>query len=80
MSYKVSIKARNTEQARSIEQKLKENDGYCPCKLVKNDNTKCMCKEFREIILDLKYGNNPNAEAECHCGLYHAYVSGVLAE
>ena len=38
---------------------LAANDGYCPCMVEKNDDTKCMCKEFRE------------AEAgPCHCGLY----------
>ena len=43
-----------------IRQKLKENGGYCPCKLIKDQDTKCMCKEFREQI----------TEGECHCGLY----------
>lgn len=43
-----------------IRQKLKENEGYCPCKLIKTKDTKCMCKEFREQI----------TEGECHCGLY----------
>lgn len=47
------------ELVKSIRKKLKENDGYCPCSLLKNDDTKCMCKEFREM----KTG-------ECHCGLY----------
>lgn len=27
---------------------VKSNDGYCPCSLIKNEDTKCMCKEFRE--------------------------------
>lgn len=43
-----------------IRQKLKENGGYCPCKLIKDQDTKCMCKEFREQITG----------GECHCGLY----------
>lgn len=42
-----------------IRNKLKENDGYCPCRLIKNEDTKCMCKEFRE-----------QESGECHCGLY----------
>lgn len=42
-----------------IRQKLKENDGYCPCKIIKNKDTKCMCKDFRNQI-----------SGECHCGLY----------
>ena len=40
---------------------LKENDGYCPCSLVKKANTKCMCKNFRE----------QTTEGFCHCGLYY---------
>lgn len=39
------------------------NAGYCPCKLFKNDDTKCMCKQFREQIAQQKPG-------ECECGLY----------
>lgn len=42
-----------------IRQKLKENDGYCPCRLHKTEETKCICKEFLE-----------QSEGECHCGLY----------
>ena len=38
---------------------VEENGGYCPCKLVKDDDTWCMCKEFRE-----------QAEGMCECGRY----------
>ena len=38
---------------------LSKNDGYCPCAIVKNEDTKCMCKTFREM-----------PEGMCHCGLY----------
>jgi hypothetical protein len=24
------------------------NNGYCPCTIVKNKDTKCMCKELKE--------------------------------
>jgi len=27
---------------------LKESNGYCPCALFQDEDTKCMCKEFRE--------------------------------
>lgn len=37
------------EYATEIKRKLKDNGGYCPCSLVKNEDTKCMCKEFREM-------------------------------
>lgn len=43
----------------NIRQKLRENDGYCPCRLSKTPETKCMCKEFLE-----------QPPGECHCGLY----------
>lgn len=56
MRFKVS---ENEELVAEIRQKLKDNDGYCPCKLVKNEDTKCVCKEFLEQDL-----------GTCHCGLY----------
>lgn len=43
-----------------VRRRLKENNGYCPCRLVKNKDTKCMCKEFVE----------QTTSGECHCGLY----------
>lgn len=47
------------ELVEDIKNKLKENDGYCPCRLYKTEDTKCMCKEFRE-----------QESGICHCGLY----------
>lgn len=49
----------NKEHVAKIRAKLKENDGYCPCRLIKNEDTKCICKEFLE-----------QESGECHCGLY----------
>lgn len=48
-----------------IKEKLKENDGYCPCKLIHNLDNKCMCKEFKDMIKN-------GIQGECHCGLYIA--------
>lgn len=45
----------------NIRAKLKENDGYCPCSLVKTEETKCPCKEFLE---------KGAVGSFCHCGLY----------
>lgn len=50
------IQLPNTEK---IKQAVKDNDNYCPCRISKNKDTKCMCKEFREM-----------SEGVCHCGLY----------
>jgi ferredoxin-thioredoxin reductase catalytic subunit len=41
-------------------EKLKDNDGYCPCSISKTPDTKCMCKKFKE-----------QDDGECHCGLYY---------
>ena len=49
----------NKELVETIRKMIKENGGYCPCKLIKNEDTKCICKEFRNSGL-----------GECHCGLY----------
>lgn len=59
------IKNPDQELVQEIEQRKKENDGYCPCSLEKTPDTKCMCKEFRDQIAD------PNFEGYCHCLLYY---------
>lgn len=56
---------RNKELENEIRSKLKENGGYCPCRIDKTPDTKCMCKEFRDNISN-------GVECECHCGLYIA--------
>ena len=53
----------NVELVTEIRTKLKQNDYYCPCKLYKIPENKCMCQEFRDFI---EQGNS----GECHCGLY----------
>lgn len=53
------------EYATEIKRKLKENGGYCPCSLVKTEDTKCRCKEFRQQI-------KRNEAGYCHCGLWYA--------
>lgn len=53
------------ELAAQIKEGLKRKDGYCPCRIAKTEDNKCMCKEFREQIDD------PNFEGYCHCMLYY---------
>lgn len=48
------------ELVADIRSKLRENDGYCPCRLKRTEDTKCICKEFLE----------QETEGPCHCGLY----------
>lgn len=49
----------------SIRSSLKKKDGYCPCRATKNEDTRCLCKEFRDQIAD------PDFEGFCHCKLYY---------
>jgi len=44
---------------------LKETGGYCPCKIERSEDTRCVCKEFRENIAD------PEFSGFCHCLLYY---------
>ena len=53
------------ELVAQIKEGLKRKGGYCPCRLQKTEDTKCICKEFREQIAD------PEFEGYCHCLLYY---------
>ena len=35
------------EIVKTIREGLAKKDGYCPCRLEKTPDTKCMCKEIR---------------------------------
>ncbi len=48
----------------AIKEGLKNSGGYCPCRLERTEDNKCMCREFREQIADENY------EGYCHCYLY----------
>ena len=56
---KIIVNKEDKELIDLIRQTLKQNGGYCPCALFKNEDTKCMCKDFKE-----------QEEGVCHCGLY----------
>ena len=49
------------EELAEIIEAVEANDGYCPCALTKDEDTKCMCKEFRDSK-DTDF---------CHCGRYY---------
>ena len=53
------------EIVRTVKEGLQAKGGYCPCRLQKTEDTKCMCREFREQIAD------PAFEGYCHCMLYY---------
>lgn len=55
----------DAEMVKRIQEGLKKKDGYCPCRLERTEDNKCICKEFREQIAD------PDFEGYCHCRLYY---------
>jgi ferredoxin-thioredoxin reductase catalytic subunit len=55
----------NEEIVETVKTGLKKSGGYCPCRREKTEDTKCMCKEFRQQVAD------PNFEGYCHCMLYY---------
>ncbi len=55
----------NEEIVKAVKEGLLRTGGYCPCVREKTEDTKCMCKQFREQI------KNPNFEGYCHCMLYY---------
>lgn len=55
----------NKELVARIKEGLKKKGGYCPCRLERTEENKCICKEFREQIAD------PDFEGYCHCMLYY---------
>ena len=55
----------NKEVVETIKEGLKRTGGYCPCRLERTEDLKCMCREFREQIAD------PDFEGYCHCLLYY---------
>ena len=38
----------DAEVVKAVKEGLKAKDGYCPCRLERTPDTKCMCKEFRD--------------------------------
>ena len=55
------------EIVNNISEGLKRTGGYCPCRLKKLPEYKCMCQEFRDQIKD------PDFEGFCHCLLYYKH-------
>lgn len=48
-----------------IKEGLEKTGGYCPCRMERTEENKCMCKEFKEQIADEEF------EGYCHCMLYY---------
>lgn len=57
----MKIKEVNPEFAELV----KQNGGYCPCLIGKTEDTKCMCRAFRE----------QKEPGLCHCGRFEKVES-----
>ena len=53
------------EIVKSIKEGLEKTGGYCPCRIQRIPENKCMCEEFKNQIAD------PDFEGFCHCMLYY---------
>ena len=55
----------DAETVKLIKEGLKAKGGYCPCRLERTEENKCICLEFRQQMED------PDFEGYCHCMLYY---------
>ena len=51
------------ELVAEVNRQLQETRGYCPCALVWDNSTKCICSAFKESLAK-------EEECECNCGKY----------
>ncbi len=63
---KFKINTEEPELVSEILNQIKSNGGYCPCKILHNEDTKCMCQEFKNIL----HSNEKPVYDTCACGLY----------
>ena len=40
----------DTEIVKAVREGLKRTGGFCPCRLERSEENRCMCKEFRDQI------------------------------
>lgn len=62
---KFRVNTEEPELVTEILEQIKSNGGYCPCKVIHDENTKCMCKEFKDTL-----NSEENSQDTCSCGLY----------
>ena len=55
----------DAEVVANIREGLKRTGGYCPCRIQRTEENRCICQEFKDQIAD------PNYEGYCHCMLYY---------
>ena len=55
----------DSEVVKTVREGLIAKGGYCPCRVGRKPEYKCMCEEFRAQIAD------ENFEGFCHCKLFY---------
>ena len=50
---------------KTVREGLAATGGYCPCRVERTEEYKCICQELRKQIAD------PDFEGYCHCMLYY---------
>lgn len=50
---------------KAVKEGLRRTGGYCPCRLERKPEYKCICDEFKAQMAD------PDFEGYCHCMLYY---------
>ena len=53
------------EVVKTVREGFAATGGYCPCRVERTEEYKCICQEFRKQIAD------PDFEGYCHCMLYY---------
>ena len=53
------------EIVKTIKEGLERTGGYCPCRIQRIPENKCICEEFKAQMAD------PEFEGFCHCMLYY---------
>ncbi len=64
MAFYTIQKNKDKDFFNEISKKVSENDGYCPCMIDRNEDTKCICKEFKE----------QKTGGYCHCKRYYKKI------
>ena len=57
-----------------VQEGLRRTGGYCPCRIARTEENKCICQEFRAQLDD------PNFEGYCHCMLYYKTKDPIKEE
>lgn len=71
----IQVIIKDIDETGKIKKAVKNADGYCPCKLIKCDETKCICKHFLdEIRKKINEENTVDATINCSCKLYSAHI------